>query len=92
MDARGRTNSLLAGGEGEAKFRIEVDHRCWCLSYLRDDESLMSIFASSFRIVEETSTGVCFTGFFAGVLDGVIGMGFWRRVADADEATSEIIY
>ena len=52
----------------------------------------MSIFASSFRIVEETSTGVCFTGFFAGVLDGVIGMGFWRRVADADEATSEIIY
>ena len=52
----------------------------------------MSIFASSFRIVEETSMGVCFTGFFAGVLDGVIGMGFWRRVADADEATSEIIY
>ena len=52
----------------------------------------MSIFASSFRIVEEISTGVCFTGFFAGVLEGVIGMGFWRRVADADEATSEIIY
>lgn len=52
----------------------------------------MSIFANSFRIVEEIPTGDCFTGFFTGVLKGVIGMGFWRRVADADEATLEIIH
>jgi hypothetical protein len=42
--------------------------------------------------MEEIPTGVCFTGFFTEVLKGVIGMGFWRRVADADEATLEIIH
>jgi len=52
----------------------------------------MSISANSFRTVEEIPTGVCFAEFFTGVLKGDIGMGFWRRVADADEATSEIIH